>query len=365
LLRLESPVVLAVAAAVLCIEEGRRRGVLLSVAWLAMGFGVMTKGVVGLLPVAIYLVAMPFLRQTHPFNRRSFWFGIPVFAAVVAPWYVYMIATEPNFLAVHVGEQQTGRLISPWSLSHLLAFLYGNPYQFLRYHWPWLPFLICGAILAVRLARRGNLEGRPRDRYEARLLLLWTGTLYAVLLVLRDPFHRYALPAYPALALLAALPIDRTLGPALAKLWRRRAEARFGPLEVFGPRLALGFVIVLSVTLFSLPVSFTSIRYPEVRAMAAWHREHPSATIAALPGAPLGYIAPLFHVDAGIRISTLHPTDIDGLRARVPIAIVHQNEMPLPPVLASAGSRRVVIGRRFDLYLLPSLSELPKPPASR
>ncbi len=161
------------------------------------------------------------------------------------------------------------------------------------------------------------------------------------------------------------MPIDRALRPALARLWKRRAEARFGSLRVFGPRLALFFVIVLSAALFTLPVSFTRIRYPEVRAVAAWHREHPGAMIAVLPGAPLGYIAPLFHVDAGIRISTLRPTDIDGLRARVPIALVHQNEMPLPPVLASADSRRVVIGRRFDLYLLPSLSELPKSPAGR
>ena len=69
--------------------ETERRYALM--AWVSMGLGVLTKGPVGLLPLAVWIPFLLISGNRAGLKRLNLATGIPVFAGVAAPWYGYMV----------------------------------------------------------------------------------------------------------------------------------------------------------------------------------------------------------------------------------------------------------------------------------
>jgi 4-amino-4-deoxy-L-arabinose transferase-like glycosyltransferase len=195
-----------------------------SVAWVAMGLGVMTKGV-GFLP-ALLLVPYGYARRRGyrllapvPLDDRRWWLGPVWLVAVVATWLVPLLlqvlaADDPaahayvrNLLFTQTAE----RMVAAWQ--HREPFWY-FPVRVLPLFWlpvvAGLPWLIAGW---RRRLRRGD----------GRLLLLlgWILLVVAFFSLSSGKRSLYVYPAVPALAL-AAAPVATGLVQRLS----RRARGR-------------------------------------------------------------------------------------------------------------------------------------------
>ena len=164
-----------------------------TLAWAAIGFGVITKG-----PVAIVvplLVALAFAIKQKRFRGLFSWWGLLAFVAIITPWVWAVSQVVPDFLH-YVVVTETAQRLATKALKRT-----GPP-------WYFIPYVIGGA-LPWAITAIGNMwsDGRPR------LSKLDPATLYAIFWIV-VPFvffsisqskrPQYILPVMPAIALLVA-----------------------------------------------------------------------------------------------------------------------------------------------------------------
>ena len=171
------------------------------IAWVSMGLGVLTKGPVGLLPLAVWIPFLLISGNRAGLGRLNLATGIPVFVGVAAPWYGYMVWRYGlAYLDVSVMSEVVARVG---------ATTFGGPTRGPLYYFsvwpadvvPWTPFFLASiALLALRWL--------SVDRSSRQLALL-AGTWFVVIQVIfaislgKQP--HYILPSYPAVALFVAL----------------------------------------------------------------------------------------------------------------------------------------------------------------
>ncbi|TMB04503.1 MAG: phospholipid carrier-dependent glycosyltransferase [Deltaproteobacteria bacterium] len=209
----------AVVVALWCwrraIAADRRRGRWLAAMYVALGAGVLTKGLVPLVVFGIP-VALVTLRDEgwRGFGRLRPGLGVAVLAAIVLPWHVLAAFRHPGFAWDYIVNQ------------HLLFFLdrklprdsSGDP---LGFFWaayaaraiPWVLLVPLTLAEAVRGARR-KAPGAPRA---TALVWAWAGGLLFFFSCAPSRLEHYSMPALPAAALLAA------------RLWQRARTAELGP----------------------------------------------------------------------------------------------------------------------------------------
>ena len=175
-------VVAAIAAFWLGIEENRRWSI---VAWIAIGFGVLTKG-----PVAIILPL--FVAVPHAFRRKRSsavwpWMGLVAFVIVIAPWVWGILRVIPDFLT-YVFVTETAQRLTTGALKRT-----GPP-------WYFIPYLIGGA-LPWSIVAFGALKGEESKRW---YLLLWILVPFVFFSLSQSKRPQYIVPLLPAIALLVA-----------------------------------------------------------------------------------------------------------------------------------------------------------------
>jgi 4-amino-4-deoxy-L-arabinose transferase-like glycosyltransferase len=207
-LRFESLLQLLGLCAWVAVERGRERPRWFLAFWALLGASVLTKSVVGLLPLAVLALAAVATRRAHPFERRAFWAAFPVALLVAAPWYVLMTARHgATFWSLHLGRE-VGERVGGGGLAEGVEALGSS----LAFAGVLGPLALLGGVLAARGARTDPRLARP-----AVVGALWIGLVLATQLVNRMPFVRYA---YYALVPLAAFS-----GHGIAALLGRRAPA--------------------------------------------------------------------------------------------------------------------------------------------
>jgi 4-amino-4-deoxy-L-arabinose transferase-like glycosyltransferase len=169
------------------------------VAIVGLALAVMTKGFIGLFPLAV-LATYGLLSGSWHILRglKSLW-GVLVFSALIVPWhlsigwqhegYVWHYFVNEHFLRF-LGQRQPLDFISlPLPIFFLVLFLWLLP---------WSPYL------GLALPRQWPQLGRPLPREDAGyvLVLLWAGMFLSFFALSRARLPQYCLPAMPALALL-------------------------------------------------------------------------------------------------------------------------------------------------------------------
>ncbi|HXY99480.1 MAG TPA: phospholipid carrier-dependent glycosyltransferase [Stellaceae bacterium] len=217
-------------------RDGRRGGVASRrwalLFWAAQGMAILIKGPV--VPLLSLLAAgslaladrdARWLRGLHPL------WGVPVMLAIAAPWLVAITAaTGGAFLGEAVGHDFLGKLIGAqeahgaWPGSYLLLL-------FLAF-WP-------GSLL---LAPAASWAWEQRAATPERFLIAWAVPFWLVLELVPTKLPNYLLPAYPALALLAA---RASLALAEGRLMRRRWLERAGVVLFLLASLLLAAALVL------------------------------------------------------------------------------------------------------------------------
>jgi hypothetical protein len=166
--------------------------------WLVLGLSILLKGPIGpavpLLAGVTLAVADRAWQNGVPWLRalRPAW-GVPLMLAAAAPWFIAVtIATEGRFLADAVGGDMLSKVggadENHWGPPGYYAAIFG--------------ITAFPAAFLVLMA----LPGAWRDRIQpsTRFLLAWAVPVWLMFEAVTTKLPHYALPAYPALMLLAA-----------------------------------------------------------------------------------------------------------------------------------------------------------------
>jgi 4-amino-4-deoxy-L-arabinose transferase len=268
---------------------------------LLVGLGIMTKSVLGVFPLVVAWLHAAWSRRWRVAFGAGPLLALLLAVLVPAPWYATQLRLHREaFLTEHVRWLiwQRGFVIGRSAQTLGSHFAYFT--EIARIDWPWLPFALVGVWTSARAAfARGGAGPRdaawsPRD--SARLLLLWPAVVLGVMSLVNEKKLWYVMSAFPALALLAALPLSAWARSVTAR--RRTVLAGFALLALAG--------LVLAFTPWGLPPR----RQPDVQDMADVARARVPASDAVLfAGGNYFAIAHQFVYYSGRRLDQRPPSD--------------------------------------------------------
>ncbi|MFN7753508.1 MAG: glycosyltransferase family 39 protein [Pseudomonadota bacterium] len=187
-------------------------------AWVAMALAVLSKGLVGVvLPLGgVAIAALLALDWRLPLRMRPL-AGGAVFMLVAAPWFIAVSLRNPEFAHFFFIHEHFERFLTT-------VHRRGEPWWFflevqaLGSH-PWLFAMLAGLLGAwradERFARTPVPPNAPAAR-PARLLACWAVLIVLFFSLSSSKLPSYTLPAWPALALLAALHLAQATPRVLA-----------------------------------------------------------------------------------------------------------------------------------------------------
>lgn len=206
----------------------RRRWMLL--AWAGMAAAVLAKGLIGLaLPGLVLVVYSVATRDWRLWARLHLLPGVALFLVLVVPWFWAIGTRHPefnHFFFIHEHLQRYTSTVHrrdapPW---------YFVP-QFLAGFLPWLG-LIPGMWRAARDERA--TPGTPVPFRPARLVALWAVAIFLFFSASSSKLPGYLLPVMPAVALLAAIALERLPSRSWAR-WMWTMLALFALVAVLSP----------------------------------------------------------------------------------------------------------------------------------
>ena len=185
-------------------------------AWACVGLGMLTKGPVGLLPVAIWAMYGAFSRDWSLFARTRPLIGMTLALAIALPWYVVMAVQHGRaFTDFALGHEIVERMLSEAS--------FGAPARGFFYYFkiwpgdaaPWSAVFV--ASVGWIAWRWSSLDRGARQA--VMFAAVWFISVFLVFSVSRSKVPHYVLPAYPAAALLIGVFVDRLADTHHDALW--------------------------------------------------------------------------------------------------------------------------------------------------
>jgi 4-amino-4-deoxy-L-arabinose transferase-like glycosyltransferase len=204
-----------VTLALYCFLRGKENSRWYLVFGLSTAGAILTKSVLGLFPLLIAVSVLLLTRQWKTIINPHFVAGVVMALGLGSTWYIInWFEYGDGFVRQHFG----------WVLWE--RFAHGDPavpntgpFYFLGYlkgffgnYWPWLPVAVVGF---WQFGKKGLEESS--DRY--LLVVLWVGIVLVVLSVSNAQYFRYALPMFPALAII----VSKTLSGWLPPDWKETA----------------------------------------------------------------------------------------------------------------------------------------------
>lgn len=180
----------------------RRRGLTVpAIFWTAMAAGLLVKGPIILLPViaaaawvSVKSRSVEWLARLRPLP------GLAWMLLLTLPWFIaIMIRTDGAFLAASVGGDMAEKLAATGEHSGMPPGLY--LLTIWATFWPWALLLPLAGVTAWRLRRSD----------EGAFLLGWIVPTWIFFEAVWTKLIHYTLPLYPALMLLAAIPLVRLI----------------------------------------------------------------------------------------------------------------------------------------------------------
>jgi 4-amino-4-deoxy-L-arabinose transferase-like glycosyltransferase len=169
--------------------------------WVLAAAATLTKGPVA--PVLCALTAAAHLAIADRWailRAPRFWRGLPLFLALVVPWFALVELAHPSFLRFYIYKEHMLRVTGD---EHRQPFYWYAPWLLLGFL-PWTPLLIA---TLPRIRRR--LQERSRAGVAARFIGVWAAVIFAFFSIPRGKLAPYILPMFPALAILLGDALDR------------------------------------------------------------------------------------------------------------------------------------------------------------
>ncbi len=213
---------------------------------LGIGFGMLTKSVLGLFPMVITVIFLLFISNRRKLLDPFFWLGCLVAMVVGGSWYwVEYLHFGNNFLNTHFGWLIFQRGLVEKPITRWTRYSYFT--DLLTYYWPWLPLALWGIWLGIKKGLRKN-----EDLF---FLLIWPLTIFSVMSVMSSHALWYILPAFPGFALWAAYALDHVLSA--------QNKVKLG-------KILIGVGLVLTVVLNAQPYALDRDREKDTRIVAPY-----------------------------------------------------------------------------------------------
>ena len=181
----------------------RERFAGMMVAWAGMALATLSKGLIGIvLPSGVLFFYSIWQRDWRIWDRVHIGYGLLLFMAIAAPWFVCMSLVNPEFGPFFFFHEHLDR----WtSTAHRRE---GAP-------WYFVPFLLGGLspwtlIFASRLPYVWTAAAQRRPFNPERLLVVWCAFIFAFFSLSGSKLPSYILPMFPGLALLMAPSVTMT-----------------------------------------------------------------------------------------------------------------------------------------------------------
>jgi len=179
------------------------------VAWAALAFSVLSKGLMGIvLPGAVIVLYTLIERDFGLWKRLHLFSGIALFMAIAAPWFIAVSVANPEFFHFFFIHEHFERFLTkthgryePW--------------------WWFIPILAAGILpwlitLIDSLARAWKVEPAAAQGFKPkRFLLIWAVFIFVFFSLSGSKLASYILPIFPALALLIGDHLSRIDGRRL------------------------------------------------------------------------------------------------------------------------------------------------------
>ena len=197
---------------------GRKQLLAGALAGVGMGLAILTKGPVGVaLPLLFAAIYLTILKAWPRAPWRALGIAVGVAAVIGAPWFLLVEAQRPGFLYTFIVKENLGRVSGTEDYHHKTPIYYYLPVVFIGFM-PWTGFLAP----ALGFWNRLNLDERGSRQNRAQMFLaVWALALIAFFSLSGTKLISYALPAFPAFALLIGIALGRW--NELDKRWKRIA----------------------------------------------------------------------------------------------------------------------------------------------
>ena len=182
------------------------------VAWAAMAFATLSKGLIGIVLPGGALVVYTLLQRDFALWRRLYiGRGLLLFVAMTAPWFVLVANANAEFLQFFFVHEHFQRFAEPGhrrpgSWWYFVPLLLGGSL-------PWLPVLVAGTRQLVVATPPG-----PNGFSWQRFALAWVAFVFVFFSASNSKLPSYIVPLFPALALLTGWLLARSEPRTLARL---------------------------------------------------------------------------------------------------------------------------------------------------
>ncbi|MBZ0095174.1 MAG: glycosyltransferase family 39 protein [Sulfuricella sp.] len=179
------------------------------IAWAALAFSVLSKGLMGIvLPGAVLVLYTLIERDFGLWKKLHLVSGIALFMAIAAPWFIAVSIANPEFFHFFFIHEHFERFLTkthgryePW--------------------WWFIPVLAAGILpwivtLIDSMVRAWKAEPAAQQRFKPkRFLLIWAVFIFVFFSLSGSKLASYILPIFPALALLIGEHLSRIDGRRL------------------------------------------------------------------------------------------------------------------------------------------------------
>lgn len=227
----DAPLLFFSTLAMFSLIKKRRRWLLLAGA--ACGMAVLSKGLAGMIPAIVAVVAAMVIPELREIGISGVGIFAVAAAAIAAPWYAYQaVHNHSIFWSVFVGQETVARVVSHLEDRRQSATYTLSVYlQETRFLWP---LLIPASALAAAWSREGVRATLRKIPPAFALWGLWFAVAMSAACVVQTRLPWYILPALIPTALLA--------GGALAGALQYRG--RYGPLVCASAAIAIAILAV-------------------------------------------------------------------------------------------------------------------------
>lgn len=179
------------------------------VTWAAMGFSMLSKGLIGIvLPGAVLVLYTLIERDWRLWRRLHLGKGLLLFAVIALPWFVAVSLRNPDFFHFFFIHEHFQRFLT--KEAHRVQPWYFFIVILIAGMLPWT-FTMLGAL---RHAWRADA---PTAAFKSqRLLLVWSAFIFVFFSISDSKLPSYILPIFPSLALLIGAYLTRLRDKTLA-----------------------------------------------------------------------------------------------------------------------------------------------------
>lgn len=179
------------------------------VTWAAMGFSMLSKGLIGIvLPGAVLVLYTLIERDWRLWRRLHLGKGLLLFAVIALPWFVAVSLRNPDFFHFFFIHEHFQRFLT--KEAHRVQPWYFFIVILIAGMLPWT-FTMLGA-----LRHAWRADGPTAAFKSQRLLLVWSAFIFVFFSISDSKLPSYILPIFPSLALLIGAYLTRLRDKTLA-----------------------------------------------------------------------------------------------------------------------------------------------------